>query len=132
MQDAALVVRVSTTWPVEKDIIGVMDWHKEHKRWVTNKRPKNPPLTIGTPIIAHAVGNGRGTFLLGTCTSDAVKNDDGDSRWEWMYGVAWWEPVFYAVPEKVLPSAHDARTWQWLTTTELSHAMKALGKGDIA
>lgn len=129
--DAALVVRVSTTWPVEHDIIAVMDWHKQFKRWVTNKQPANPPLEIGTPIIAHAVANGRGTFLLGSCTTGAEPNPEEGSRWEWMYGVAWWSPVFYAAPEKVLPHAHAARTWQWLNSSELQAAMKELAKGDI-
>lgn len=129
--DAALVVRVSTTWPVEPDVMGVMDWHKETKFWVTNKCPQNPQLTPGTPIIAHAVGNGRGTFLLGTCTGGPMRNTDKGSRWHWQYHIAWWEPVFSAEPEKVLPAAHAARTWQWLNSAELQRAMKELAKGEI-
>jgi len=131
MNEAALVVRVSTTWPPEPDIIAVMDWHKHFKRWVTNKPPKNPSLGAGTPIVAHGVANGRGTFLLGTCTSGQQANADEESRWQWMYGVAWWSPVFYAEPEKVLPYAHNARTWQWLTNKELQTAMLELARGEI-
>ena len=129
--DAALVVRVSTTWPVEHDIIAVMDWHKDFKRWVTNKLPANPPLESARRSSRTPSPTAGAHSSSAPAPPTPNTNDEEGSRWEWMYGVAWWSPVFYAEPEKVLPHAHAARTWQWLNSAELQLAMKELAKGEI-